>query len=96
MSKDVLEEMLAEQELGIYDILPDLGSYLADLEGSLQYMEVALGDGQDWDAYQSDPVPFVVDVLLDFGTWPDSIQAGAERIEEAERLANQWAHPVRA
>jgi hypothetical protein len=47
----------------VYDLIPDFGSYLADLESSLSF------DKRELRRYEKNPRPYMRDVLMDFGNF---------------------------
>jgi hypothetical protein len=48
----------------VYDLIPDFGSYVADVERNLAM------DADDWARYQRDPRPYLADLLWDYGSFP--------------------------
>lgn len=66
------------RDVSVYDILPYFDSYIADMENNLQ------GDPDTWALYETNRVPFIIDLLGDFGEgdWtPTEIKNAAERHE---------------
>lgn len=74
---------MTERIVSVYQLLPDFGSYLSDLENCLQ------GDRADWNKYRKNPVPFIVDLLLDFGRFEG--MADDQAVAAANAAAKQWA-----
>jgi hypothetical protein len=69
----------------IYDILPDLGSYLSDVENNLKLEP----DLETWVRYQENPGPFILDVLLYFGKFPE----GVDKEDYALLAIEGYLHP---
>ena len=51
----------------VYDLIPDWGSYVADVEANLEM------DPETWEDYLENPRPYLEDLLSDFGTFPDGV-----------------------
>lgn len=69
--------------LSVHDLIPDFGSYIADVESNLQ------NDPEGWKCYQKNPAPTVEDVLCDFGKFPENLTP-REQILVAERAAKEY------
>lgn len=67
------------KKITLYDVQEYYGSYINDLEWSLEQGE-KLGDSESWADYQKDPAPYLNDMFNDFnngnngqGWTPDQI-----------------------
>ena len=67
-------------KLSVWDILPDFGSYVADMENNIKM------DTDTLYSYETDPSPFYRDLLGDFGvgTWTD---------EQIAQAVNNYVNP---
>ena len=82
-----LDALLTREYMpSVYDIIPDFGSYIMDTERNLS------GDHEEWSKYKSDPVPYIKDVLLDFGLWK-SFDASPEVVRVLAQMAAEKYWP---
>ena len=61
-------------DLTAYDLCPEIDSYMHSVEENLR------ADGRSWSKYQRNPVPFVVDVLNDFGQVPAGFSGDYQKL----------------
>lgn len=77
-----------QKELTAFDLCPSFGSYLNDMESCLQR------DAEAWKKYSENAVPFISDMLCDFGTFPPEIDhQDYEAVRKvADRAAQLYVH----
>lgn len=79
--------MTTKCDISIYDILPDLDSYLTDVEENLKM-------NNDYEDYLKDPSGVIRDVILDFGNWADRDPFSMyDGIELVDAIIRDYVHP---
>ena len=55
------------ERISVWDIIPDFGSYVSDMESNIRM------DEETWERYEDEPEGFLIDLLGDFGIgdWED-------------------------
>lgn len=55
------------EKISVWDILPDFGSYVSDMESNIRM------DEETWERYEDEPEGYLIDLLGDFGIgeWED-------------------------
>jgi hypothetical protein len=84
---DSSEDYVQRHNLKYNDVLQP--GYLDDLENNLKL------DAYEWEKYRDNPAPYVGDMLLDFGKWPDSFEAleFEVKVEVAQQIALDVVSP---
>jgi hypothetical protein len=83
-----LDALLRAYDVSVYDVIPEFGSYIGDVEVNLA------DDSESWRKYNENPRPFIVDVLLDFGLWePFDTNPAVVRML-AQRAADRYWNPA--
>lgn len=69
-----MSTLLQASDLTVYDLLPEIDSYMHQVEENLRQ------DGRSWNQYQRNPVPFVIDVINDFGSVPAGFSGDYQKL----------------
>jgi hypothetical protein len=70
----------------VHDLIPEFDSYVHDME---QNLKMDGEDSTDWQDYLANPVPYVTDLLLDFGDWTKFVDEDYR--VTAQMAAKKWA-----
>lgn len=87
LTMERLEEVTSLSEITVYEVLPGFDSYVADMEVNLKM------DPETWAQYRENPVPFVTDLLLDFGEFDPKID-GDHAQDVVDEVVTTWAGPI--